>query len=120
MTKWLEDTDLPAPKGQYDVHAPQGSSVVVLCSGFSSCPSYLLTPQHWLLRLRQGLAQVQKDLDSHYTVFAGLLTDFKMDNPDKKSEEFKKLLGSSKLDQSHHICACMEFLSLLLFNGALG
>ena len=45
-----------------------------------------------MLRLRDNLGKVLKSLDGFYTSFAKHLTDLKMDNPDPKSERFKKFL----------------------------
>lgn len=48
-------------------------------------------------RLSTKLDRTLATLDGHYTNFATLLTDMKMDNPDPKSDKFKKLLVS------HHV-----------------
>ena len=44
------------------------------------------------LRLVKNLDKSKNQLDVSYKAFAKLLTDFKMDAPDPKSEKFNKLL----------------------------
>lgn len=42
-------------------------------------------------RLSENLDKCKSNLDTSYTAFAKLLTDFKMDHPDRGSEKFKQL-----------------------------
>lgn len=60
------------------------------------------------LRLGKKLEAVLNLLDKHYVVFAKLLTDYRMDSPADKSDQFQVLLGPAWTSACSNICVCVH------------